>query len=79
MRRVKEICACDRCHKEINKDEICYTHYDYASYELCEECGKIFEEFYAKVQDIQKTYREIEQAYKFGKFIPREDEDVQND
>lgn len=75
MRKIREVCYCDRCHKEIKQNEIQVETYDhYWKYELCPECDKLFEEFYDKVKDYEQLIEDAEKEYWFGRFTPREED-----
>ena len=75
MRKIREVCFCDRCHKELNKDEIHnVTDWTYR-YELCEECAALYKEYDEKIKELDKQIQEVAKEYKFGRYLPREDED----
>lgn len=75
MKRIKEFYICDRCKKEINKEEI-NEIFDYGyHYELCKECKDIHVEFDKKVNSLKKKWESLEKLYKFGEYLPRENND----
>ena len=75
MKKIKEYHICDRCKKEIHKDEI-NERFDYGyHYELCDICKDNFDLFQLKVEKLKKKWEELEKEFMFGKYLPKEDSD----
>ena len=73
MKKTKEYYICDRCKKELEKDDfkdICGFEY---FYDLCKECKKEFDKYEIEVKELDKKFDDITKKYKFGKYIPKEE------
>lgn len=75
MKKIREYYICDRCNKEILKEEINYIYYNQWHYELCDNCKEIFELFEIKVNNLKNQRKELEKEYQFGIYLP---EDLEN-
>jgi len=76
MLKRKEYHICDRCKKEIKEKDINHVAYTYHFYELCDKCNILFEEFDNKVIKIKKQWEELEKDFKFGEYLPKEVEKI---
>lgn len=77
MKKVREYHICDRCKKEILKEEINYVFYNQWCYELCDICKEVFELFEIKVNGLKSQWEELEKEYKFGSYLPKEEKEVE--
>lgn len=80
MLKKKEYRTCDRCFKELDETghvEICDTH-DMYFVDLCDDCYDDYKSYTAEIDDINQKRHEIAKKYKFGPYLPRENE-VEND
>ena len=76
MRKLKEVYYCDRCFEEIPKEKM-ITQYEYAFiYQLCEKCSQIFNQYKNQVSSLDRKYDNIQKAFKFGRYLPKPKEDV---
>lgn len=74
MRKVKEVWYCDRCHVELEENDL-HDINDYLyGYELCEDCAKLHKEYKRAIDELDKKIDQISREYKFGRYLPREDE-----
>lgn len=70
MRKTKEVLICDRCKKEVNDLNDAYD--SMYCYELCEECKKDFDEYRKKTKSLEEKFTQLQEEYKFGKFLFKE-------
>lgn len=80
MQIIKRIHLCDRCHEEYDETEL-YLVADWQyRYQLCEKCKLDFKEYEGKVKEIDKQIDDLSKEYKFGRHLPRreqqEDEEI---
>lgn len=74
MQIIKHTWICDRCHKEYDETEL-YHVADWSSfYQLCEECKLTFKEYEEKMKVLEAQMDELTKEYKFGKYLPRREE-----
>jgi hypothetical protein len=76
MLKTKEYYICDRCKKEIDKDKINKRYDNMYSYELCDECSIDFDNYKLEIKRLENEYEEYGKLYKFGKYLPKDDEKV---
>lgn len=75
MKKVKEYYICDRCKEELLDEPELVFAYGY-NYELCNECKDMFDNYIHDLKELDKEFDRIEQKYKFGKHLPKgEDEE----
>lgn len=75
MLKTKEYHICDRC-KQVLEDKIEIAYDNLRMYELCNECYKDFNNFKQEVERLERDYEKIEKLYMFGKYLPKDDEKV---
>lgn len=71
MQIIKHTWICDRCHEEYDEKELYYVADWMYHYQLCEECKLEFKEYEQKVKAIEEHIEELAKGYKFGKYLPR--------
>lgn len=80
MQIIKRIHVCDRCHKEYDETDLYFVADWQCRYQLCEKCKLDFKEYEQKVKAIEEHIDELAKGYKFGKYLPRreqqEDEEI---
>lgn len=76
-KKTREYYICDRCKEEIEESEICNVcdGFNAYNYYLCRDCYDIYEDYTKAIASIEKQYEQITNAYKFGKYMFREDRD----
>ena len=72
MKKIKEYHICDRCKKELSKDDFIGICGDLYFYDLCKECKKDYDEYKSKAEDIRKQWDELTKKYQFEKYLPKE-------
>lgn len=73
MKKIKEFHICDRCKKELGKDDfidICCLDY---FYDLCKECKKDYDKYEEELKELDGKYGELAKKYQFGKYLPKEE------
>ena len=75
MLKTKEYHICDRC-KQVLEENINHAYDRLAMYELCNECYKDFNNFKQKIEKLEREYEKLEKFYMFGKYLPKDDEKV---
>lgn len=74
MKKINEYYICDRCKKEISKEErnnTCDGINAYL-YDLCEECKKNYDDYKKEYSILESKADELSKKYKFGKYLPKE-------
>ena len=77
--KIKEYYICDRCKEvienySIKENHVCDSHNAYF-YDLCGDCKEVFNDYDEQIKDIVKQFKQITDAYKFGKYMFEEDSD----
>lgn len=65
---------CDRCKKEVNKEDLKQVSDMGYFYELCDDCKALFDEYDKKTQEAEKQLDDMAKEYQFGKYLPKENE-----
>lgn len=66
----KEIYICDRCEKELEKEEVKQKFDVMGIYELCSECAEIYEKYKEEIKAVEQKLDNINKNFKFGKYTP---------
>lgn len=72
MIKTKTYTICDRCKKESETKTIGYRIW---KYDLCEKCLEDFNKMKLDIEDIEFQHDNIEKKYKFGSYLPTDEED----
>ena len=81
MEIIKKRIICDRCHKEIiNKEDVASIDDIYCGhfYEFCYDCSEIYHEYEEQIKELWKKQDELTKEYKFGKHLPKYEENNDN-
>ena len=74
MKVTKEYYICDRCHEEHDEKELWSVSDWMCFYQLCDNCKQAFKEYEEKRKEIEKQMEDLSKEYKFGRHLPRRDE-----
>ncbi len=74
MKKIREYYICDRCKKELEENKINHEFYNMWCYDLCDKCKELFNSFETKVNSLKNQWQDLEIEYKFGTYLPREDD-----
>lgn len=79
MKKVKEYYICDRCKKELDKDELKKIGdiYNAYTYELCEQCENDYYSYDIHMKAIYENAKALTEGHNFGKYMYQEDKDGQ--
>lgn len=82
MLKKKEYRVCDRCSKEIDENNGHINFCDVVDcyfYDLCDDCYEEYTKYQAEADDLRKRHEELAKHYKFGKYLPKEEENERLD
>lgn len=76
MEIIKKRIICDRCHKELDKNDYITVCDDINGCwsDLCESCHSMYLEYKEQIKELWKKQDEITKEYKFGKHLPKYEE-----
>ena len=76
MEIIKKRIICDRCHKELDKNDYTTVCDDINGCwsDLCESCHSMYLEYKEQIEELWKKQDEITKEYKFGKHLPKYEE-----
>ena len=78
MKKIKEVWYCDRCHKELEEDELIYVSDYMYSYELCDDCKILYDTYKKAIKELDEKIDKVTKDFSFGRYLPREDENEQD-
>lgn len=72
MKKMIEHTYCDRCHKEVETEQISWNMY---RYDLCSNCKELLKNMKEEIRIYENKIDEVVERYKFGKYLPKDDEE----